>query len=157
MWKYCDKISQVYLFYFIFSSLFIFPSIHLFFFFSFSSSTHYFSSLSSFFLFIFYLLVYLYLQVSPSFIWTKNTKTCHSSSHHIEGKSPLCPTKGGKNSLCPLSSIFEYCGSDSFKKFDMILLVLWERLCFMIRLCFCIVFGVFVAIEVEINAEILVC
>ena len=112
--------------YFIFSSLFIF-SIHKFVLFLFFFLLHtypcfsslssfllfvfylficlylYFSSLSSFLLFVFYLLVYLYLQMSLSFTWTKNTKTCHSSSHHIEGKSSLCSTKGKKNSLCPLS------------------------------------------------------
>ena len=106
--KYCGNISQFY-----FSSLFHFPSI--FFFSLVFSPPHmylYFSSLSSFLLFIFYLLVYLYLQMSRSFTWTKNTKTCHSSSHHIEGKLPLCSTKDEKNSLCPLSSISRYCGSD---------------------------------------------
>ena len=102
------------LFQFIFSYLFIFfhPYVcsfsFLFFFpFVFSPPHTYphFSSLSSFLLFIFYLLVYLYLQMSLFFTWTKNTKTYHSSSYYIEGKSPLCSTKGDKNSLRPLSSI----------------------------------------------------
>ena len=80
----------------------------------------YFSSLFSLLLFIFYLLVYLYLQVSLSFTWTKNTKTCNSSSHHIEGKSPLCSTKGEKNSHCPLSSISRYCRLDFYFIFKLL-------------------------------------
>ena len=150
---------------FIFSSLFIFSIHTLFFLFSlvFSPPHMYphFSSLSSFLLFIFYFLVYLYLQMSLSNTWTKNTKTCHSFSHHIEEKSPLCSTKGEKNSFRPLSLISRYCGLDFFFFLNCYNFISFMRkTMFCDQIAFCILFiqclGVFVAVEVEINAEILI-